>query len=201
MSLEVFSGLVAGYARPVILLEGTRALPECDEPRLVAFARQLASLFPHARFRTGNASGSDEAFAEGVCSVDAHRLEYILPHQSMRASSRNKLSPSLSLDEIGEDEEELLALETVTASPKYKSLIGGRKKHSALKVKANYLLRDTLKIMGCEAKGFQPAHIGIFYINTQDAAKGGTGHTIRVCQNKGVAAVTQDVWLDWNLEK
>jgi len=197
MKYEEFLGLVSRYVEPVILLEGTRQLPDCDKPKLVAFACQLAAAFPHARFRTGNASGSDEAFAAGISEVDPQRLEYVLPHDTMRERSRNKVSATLSLGDVSEVLEESLALETVAASPKYRGLIQGRKKHSALRIKANYLLRDTLKISGCPDANFQPAHIGVFYVNADDAAKGGTGHTIRVCENRQVAVITQDVWMQW----
>ncbi len=118
----------------------------------------------------------------------------------MRQHSRNKLFSSLSLDDVSDSVEELLAVETLKASPKYHSLIGGRKRHSALRVKANYLLRDTLKITGFEEANFQPAHIGVFYINSQDSGKGGTGHTIRVCENRQVSVITQDVWMQWLIQ-
>ncbi len=198
MKYEDFLRLVSSHAQPVILLEGTRQLPASHRSDLVAFARQLAIAFPQARFRTGNASGSDEAFAAGIIEIDPPRLEYVLPHGTMRASSRDTRCASLSLHHVSESTEELLAQETVQATPNYKGLIADRKKHPKLRVKANYLLRDTLKITGYEA-AFQPANIGVFYVNTQDATKGGTGHTIRVCLNRQVPVVTQDVWMPWIL--
>ena len=195
MNYEDFVGFVSSHAQPIILLEGTRQLPESDQPKLVAFARKLAIAFPYARFRTGNASGSDEAFAAGITQVDPQRLEYVLPHRTMRERSRNKISPSLALDEVSDGMQEFLAVETLEASPKYRSLIEGRKKHSALKIKANYLLRDTLKITGFEEGNFQPAQIGVFYVNAEDAGKGGTGHTIRVCENRKIPVMVQNIWM------
>ena len=58
----------------VVLIEGTRKLPTEDRPRLVEFAKELARLLPQLMFRTGNAPGADEAFAEGVRNVDPSRL-------------------------------------------------------------------------------------------------------------------------------
>jgi hypothetical protein len=201
MDYKCFSNLVSTHARPIILLEGTRQLPDFDQPKLVAFARQLATKFPHAYFRTGNASGSDEAFAAGIMDVDPQRLEYVLPYRTMRQRSRHKVSPSLSLDEVSDVMQELLASETLKASPKYRSLVEGRTKHSALKIKANYLLRDTLKITGFEEADFHPAQIGVFYVNTEKPSEGGTGHTIRVCENRQIPVIIQDVWMQWILEK
>ena len=102
MNYEDFLSLVSHQDQPVLLLEGTRQLPDADKPKLTAFARQLAVALPQARFRTGNAAGSDEAFAAGVGEIDPQRLEYILPHRTMRERKRIKVSPSLSLDDISE---------------------------------------------------------------------------------------------------
>lgn len=113
MDYNDFSNLVSTHAQPVILLDGTRQLPDSDQPKLIAFARQLALAFPGARFRTGNASGSDEAFAVGIAEVDPQRLEYVLPHRTMRQRSRNKVSPSLSLDEVSDAMQESLETETL----------------------------------------------------------------------------------------
>ena len=94
MNYSELSKLLSGCCAPVLLLEGTRELPAHQVPHLTSLAAQLASAFRHARFRTGNAKGSDEAFAAGVAAVDAGRLEYVLPHLGHR---RCKL-PAESLD-------------------------------------------------------------------------------------------------------
>ncbi len=64
---------------PVILLEGTRIVPSSAEAALTALGRFLARQFPHARFRSGNAEGSDTLFARGVEAVDPARMELIIP--------------------------------------------------------------------------------------------------------------------------
>lgn len=68
VNFEQFQQLMLSHKNPVVLLEGTRDLPDSDRPKLVALAQFLATQFPHVVFRTGNASGSDEAFAAGVCA-------------------------------------------------------------------------------------------------------------------------------------
>lgn len=197
MNYEAFLSLVSDHPQAVILLEGTRQLPEADKPHLTAFARQLAVVCPQARFRTGNASGSDEAFAMGIVEVDAERLEYVLPHKTMREQSRHKTSPSVSLDEVSNAVELQLAVETVKVSPKYRGLIERRQKNYQFKLKADYLIRDTLKVSGLVEASFQPAQIGFFYVNTLNPGKGGTGHTIRVCEGRQVPVVTQETWMKW----
>ena len=79
MNYTDFSKLISEAGSPVVLLEGTRELPAEQAPRLTALAAHLARTFPHVNFRTGNAKGSDEAFAAGVASVDPKRIEFILP--------------------------------------------------------------------------------------------------------------------------
>jgi hypothetical protein len=78
-SYDAFNALMDKELRPVVLLEGTREVPSEDVVKLMALARRLAIAYPHAIFRSGNATGSDEAFAEGIRSVDPARLELVLP--------------------------------------------------------------------------------------------------------------------------
>jgi hypothetical protein len=106
-----------------------------------------------------------------------------------------RLRASLSLDDISESLEELLAVETLQASPKYRSLVEGRKKYPKLRVKAHSLLRDTLKITGFEEANFQPAQIAVFNVNSGDTGKGGTEPTVRVCENRQVLVLTPDLWM------
>jgi hypothetical protein len=71
MELDDLLRSARDHGRPVILLEGTRDLPDEDRPKLVALAAHLAQALPEARFRTGNARGTDTAFAEGVRQASA----------------------------------------------------------------------------------------------------------------------------------
>ena len=84
MTFTEFHLIVGASARPVILVEGTRDLPDADANTLAAFSAWLAGSYPNAVFRTGNAEGSDSAFARGVARVDPSRLEYILPYGGHR---------------------------------------------------------------------------------------------------------------------
>lgn len=79
MQSSEFTRSMNGKKHPVILVEGVRALPEADRAIVVACGVWLARTFPHAVFRTGNADGTDTAFAEGIVQVDPTRLQYVLP--------------------------------------------------------------------------------------------------------------------------
>lgn len=59
-----------------------------------------ARRYPAAVFRTRNASGVDEAFAEGVARVDAARLEYVLPYAAMRRGSAHPAARRVSFEAI-----------------------------------------------------------------------------------------------------
>ena len=200
MNFEQFQELMLSHEYPVVLLEGMRELPDRDHAKLVALAQFLAAQWPHVRFRTGNASGSDEAFAAGVCAVDAARLEYVLPHQTMRAGSRHADSPSVAYESLDAASQKELEVLTIRASPKYKTLIEDCRKVRKLAIKSNYLLRDTMKVTGHSGFGLRPATLGIFYVNLEKAGEGGTAHTIRVCEQMQVPVVTQNQWLAWPIE-
>ena len=189
-----FSKAMKKAACPVVLLEGTRSLGRESEPFVEAFAAQLAAQFPRAIFRSGNAPGSDQAFARGVASVDVARLEIVVPYTRHRLNERPDGARVLSLDDIADDAE--LGRLSLDASPLYEKLFASRAINaSAAKVK--YLLRDTLKITGDSATDFAPATAGLFWVNPFKPQQGGTAHTLRVCEKKNLPVWTQDKWGNW----
>lgn len=192
-----FNELVSQHTRPVILVEGTRDLPATVRPKLVAFGRWLAETYPHAIFRTGNAKGSDEAFAEGVRAVDPSRLEFVLPYAGHRRQAASTGSRRVALSDLPPEIEWTMCGHTEQASPEYGSLLAKRHRVPKLKAKAGYLLRDTLKVSGADVADLHKAVFGIFYVNLADPMKGGTGHTIRVCRTLDVPVAFQDEWMQW----
>ena len=186
--------------RPIMLLEGTRRLPDSDRPLLVALGALLAQQLPRTVFRTGGANGSDDAFAEGVQSVDPARLEYVLPLAGHRSKTRHSASPACSMDDLSAIRETEILAYTGEASPEYSRLTrmyGEGRRTGALAAKTRYLLRDTLKVAGCDGLGLDPASFGCFFVNEADPISGGTGHTIRVCQHLRVPFSFQMHWRCW----
>ena len=179
----------------IILLEGTRKVPAVDESVLREFAAKLARRYPHAIFRTGNASGSDELFAEGVASVDPSRLQYVLPYAGHRKSKRNPVCYAIALSDLSGVHEDDVAWHTKQATPANERVIDKRNEVPQLKSKARYLMRDTLKVLGSPENELVPATLGIFYVNPASPEGGGTGHTIRVCRQHNVPVFTQDDWI------
>ena len=199
MNFTDFSKLISEASSPVVLLEGTRELPAEDAPRLALLAEYLARTFPHVRFRTGNAKGSDEAFAAGVVRVDPKRIEFVLPYAGHRSKNRPVESPTTSIDDISSDRLQEVVDATVSVSPQHeRTAVNYRKKqvHPRQRATAQLILRDTLKVTGTET--MQKPVAGIFFVHAAAPDRGGTGHTIRVCRDQGVPVLTQSDWQYWN---
>lgn len=178
----------------IVLLEGTRAVEPEMGARLSDFAARLATRFPAAIFRSGNADGADSYFARGVAKIDAARLQLVVPQSGHRRANRPHGAAIFSLDNLADDAD-LVAL-TLAASPSYAFLAENRKMPK-FGIKFAYLLRDTLKVAGSAPMNLAPATIGLFFVNQEKPKSGGTAHTIRVCETAGVAIVEQSEWLNW----
>lgn len=201
--LRTFSELktyMESLEHPVLLLEGIRALPDAKRPVVREMGRWLAASLPGVVFRTGNAEGSDEAFAEGVASVDASRLQYVLPNPRMGQKRLDVRGKSVSLSDVSGTLRDRLGAYTVEASPKSKGLVDsflGSHEGTRLSAQASYLVRDTLKVLGAPEAGLSPADAGLFFANALDHFAGGTGHTIRACLLAHIPVILQKTWLRW----
>ncbi len=194
--LSDFKECLSRSPSPVVLLEGTRKVPEKDQSRLTELGAFLAKEFPTVVFRSGNADGSDTLFARGVESVDPERMQLVIPTAGHRKKNRHPLNEVVPLSEVSAVHEESLAYHTNAATPKNQRIIDRRNEVPQLKAKARYLLRDTLKVLGDEDNGLAPATAAIFYTQA-DSMSGGTGHTIRVCQQNNVPVFLQAHWWSW----
>lgn len=178
-----------------VLLEGKRTVLPEDQEKLIALGRLLASKTSKIIFRSGNAEGSDQFFSMGVASVDSKRLQVITPYSGHRQKN-NLAYQTISLDEINLSEEpELVYLSR--QNKKTEKLVdqyvaGDKNRYS---VKAAYILRDTVKVIG--AGNVSPASFGIFYDDLAEPMSGGTGHTMKVCVQHGISMVNQTVWFKW----
>jgi len=196
MDFQQFTNLVSAAAEPVILIEGRREIP----PELAASARNLAAMlarkFPHLKFRSGNATGADEAFSAGVCEVAPERLQIIAPYASHRLRHRHPLARYDSPESLDPGMMESVKESTIAATPANKGLVGCYQKGGRLGSQAACLLRDTMKVAGIPGD-LDPPTAALFCIDPSNPDAGGTGHTIRVCQNAGVPVVFQNCWEKW----
>lgn len=192
-----FSEFVKKYDKKntIVLLEGKRQVAEGDQEKLVALGRLLASKTKKMTFRSGNASGSDQLFSDGVASVDNTRLQVITPYSGHRDKT-NRSYETISLDDIDlAAEEEVIFYSRgnkKTAALIDPFLSGEKNRHT---IKAAYIIRDTIKVLG--AGDVPPATFGIFYDDLSDPKKGGTGHTMQVCEQNQVPLIDQKVWFNW----
>lgn len=195
LTLPEFRGLVAGD-NPVVLLEGRRAIGVDDAAATRAFAARLSREFPHLRFRSGNAEGSDEAFSAGVADARADRLQVVAPYATHRRKLRYADAVYTSPETVSKIHEARIVDATVAATPRNAGIIYKRAKSPRFAAKAKYLLRDTMKVLG-HSDDFPPPVCGLFYVDPADPDAGGTGHTIRVCRQHGIPVVFQDSWMAW----
>ncbi len=196
MTLAEFRTLAASSPRPVVLLEGRRAIPPDDARRVQGFAARLAREFPHLVFRSGNAEGSDEAFSAGVAGVDPSRLQVVAPYATHRKKVRYDDAAYDSPESLSKVQEDAVVASTIAATPRNKDLIARRNTPGRLAAKAAYLIRDTMKVMG-HAENFPRPVCALFYVDPADPEAGGTGHTIRVCRQEAVPFAFQETWAAW----
>lgn len=195
-TFEEFQSSLAGPEHPVILLEGSRQVSEVHKNQLIRLGALLAETMPHARFRSGNAEGSDSLFAAGVASVDPSRMQVITPTPGHRKKNLHPDYEVVALNRVSAVHEEHLVLASNAATPANQTLMEKRKQIPRLGAKARYLLRDTLKVLGDPANDLAPADAALFYTKP-DPMSGGTGHTIRVCQQHSVSFYLFNHWATW----
>jgi len=189
--------LLSTHDRPgaVTLLEGKRSVLPADVANLRALGRLLAASSLHMRFRSGNATGADHHFSQGVTEVDATRLEVVVPFTSHRKAA-NLAGHTYSLDDVDllqEPELVYATRETRGMAPLVDGYVSGKRGMPFLK--ASYLLRDTVKVLG--ARGIAPASFAVFYDDLAAPGRGGTGHTMRVCVANGIPLIDQRTWSAW----
>lgn len=198
MFLAQLQQLLARTPSPVILLEGTRQLPAEKRQALINVGRCLAEALPQAVFRSGNAAGTDEAFAAGVATVAGAKLQLVLPTPGMGRSRRPLSANCLSLADLPLAERQQLARASFAASPEnhrlFELYLRGQSGNPAY-AKAQYLVRDALKVCGSPALCLAPATVALFFINATGPTSGGTAHTIRLCEQQAVPLFTQRDWL------
>lgn len=194
MTLQEF---ISDFDKPgsIVLLEGKRNVLDLDKEKLTAIGTLLASQTKHIVFRSGNAKGSDQLFSDGVTAVDNKKLQVITPYAGHR-SKTNQAYDTIALDELDLAQEADVVYQS-KSNKKTESLIdryvsGTKNRYT---IKAAYIIRDTIKAIGTEE--IAPATFGIFYDDLEDPMSGGTGHTMRVCEQNNIPILNQEVWFKW----
>lgn len=179
----------------IILLEGKRKVLNNDSDILYELGKLVASCSKKMIFRSGNAKGADEYFSAGVASVDKTRLQLIIPYAGHR-KNYNYAGESISMDEIDLVKEPEVIYQT-KLNHRNRNLIEAfsEGKSNRITVKARYLIRDTVKVIGTSR--ISGASFGIFYDDPENPFSGGTGHTMLVCKNNKIPFIDQRTWFKW----
>ncbi len=179
----------------IVLLEGKRNVKDTDKEKLTALANLLTINTKKILFRSGNADGADHYFSLGVTSVDSSRLQVITPYTGHRKKT-NQAYETIPLDEINLAEEPEIVYQAKQNKKTEKLIdqyVSGDRDRFALK--AAYILRDTIKAIG--SKEIASATFGIFYDDLDDPKTGGTGHTMKICEQNGIDVIDQRTWFRW----
>ncbi|NUM63363.1 MAG: hypothetical protein HUU44_14700 [Ignavibacteriaceae bacterium] len=182
----------------IVLLEGKRNVLETDKERLIALGNLLASKTKSMIFRSGNAEGSDQLFSDGVTAVDYKRLQVITPYSGHREKT-NQAYETISLDEISIAAEPEVVYQSKSNKKTEKLIdqfVSGNKNRYT--IKAAYIIRDTIKAIGTDR--IKPATFGIFYDDLDKPKEGGTGHTMKVCEQNNIPIIDQKIWFKWLTE-
>ena len=183
------------FENSIVLLEGKRNVLNNETELLMQLGKTLAEQTKKMMFRSGNAAGADYYFSLGVASVDKTRLQVITPYSGHRQKT-NQAFDTISLDEINIAAESEVVYQS-KSNKKTEKLIdqyvaGDINPYS---IKAAYIIRDTIKVIGTDK--IKPATFGIFYDDLANPQSGGTGHTMKVCEQNNIPVIDQKTWFNW----
>ena len=196
MNFNDFTALVSSTTDPVILIEGRRSIPESSAESARQVAKLLARRFPDLRFRSGNATGSDEAFSSGIIATSPERLEIIAPYPSHRKRERHPLVRYESPESLDADTMATVQALTIAATPANRGLMKCYGRGGRAGAQAACLIRDTIKVTGIPGI-IKPPIAALFWIDPAQPDAGGTGHTIRACRLAGIPVIFQNDWVTW----
>ena len=183
----------------IVLIEGKRKVKDEDKNKLIELGKLLANRTEEMIFRSGNADGADYYFSSGVSSVNKYRLQVITPYSGHR-KMKNVAYETIALEDINIAEEPEVIYQS-KSNKKTEKLIDQFVSGDVnrISIKAAYIIRDTVKVIG--TKNVKPATFGIFYDDLDSPRKGGTGHTMNVCEQNNIPLINQEVWFNWLTEK
>jgi hypothetical protein len=196
MHFDAFTALVQDSENPLILLEGRRSIPETAARSARRVAASLARRFPELLFRSGNATGTDQAFAAGIIETAPERLEIIAPDPRHRLRDRHPLVRYASPESLAPADLAAIQALTIAASPANHRLMQRYGHGGRAGAQAACLIRDTMKVTRMPGHSTPPI-AALFWIDPADPEAGGTGHTLRACRLHGIPAVFQDHWETW----
>jgi hypothetical protein len=193
-----FSKFIELYDKPgvVVLLEGKRKVLDIDKPRLIKLSHVLAENTKHIRFRSGNATGSDNYFAKAFAANKPDRFEVVIPYKGHRSYDSEGFN-IINIEDIHLTKTSRIVIQSKSNKKNvriFDAYIEGERNTMAMK--AAYLLRDTLKVLG-NPPIIKSADFAIFYDDLMNPESGGTGHTISICRTNNIPNINQIILFNW----
>ncbi len=197
-----FARLIREARHPVVLLEGSRDVPTEIQRRMEQLATHLARTFPTLVARSGNASGSDQAWARGVNAVAPIRLQLVLPIPNYKSDAIETGNQVMALQEAPKQDYHT-AKNLTRENYVYGARRGAEVYDRLPPFKQTYLDRDALKVLGTSDYfgRRRKATAALFYVNPSKSNGGGTGHTLRLCEAEKVPYFLAEDWLLWPVRK
>jgi hypothetical protein len=179
----------------VVLLVGKREVKAEDQNKLRSLGKLLAERMDKVQFRSGNAKGADELFAQGVALIDPSRMHVVIPDSGHRKKARKGLE-SYSLDDMSLVQEDRAVYESKKHSTMENLVdryVAGKRDRATPMITP--IIRDAVKVVGHNQ--LAPSRVGIFYIDILDPESGGTGFTRNACLRNNVPVFDQRCWFEW----
>lgn len=194
----MFERFVTAARRPVVLLEGSRDVPAEVREQMEALAARLMRTFPKLIARSGNAEGSDQAWARGVNAVDPKRLQLVLPVRNYKSAAIERGNDVMALQEAPPSDYRT-ARSLTREHYAYGARRGAEVYDRLPPFKQTYLDRDALKVLGTSDYSGRrmKATAALFYINPARKHGGGTAHTLRLCEAEKVPYFLGEDWMTW----
>ena len=192
MTLDEFIEL---YDRPgvVVLFFGKRKILLPEAVHVHKLGKLLVSKTQHILFRSGNAKGADEAFINGVAEVD--RVQLVIPWNGHRKSEREGYQ-FYSLDDLTILNEDRAAYTAFTnqrnARLVTRYIEGYRDRTRSISAP---IIRDAVMVVGHGE--IPPATVALYWDDLSEPETGGTGVTLGFLRINEIAAINQEVWLEW----
>ena len=188
------------FKKPYVALEGSRTITHEAAEKMEKIAKILVTALPNLIVRSGNAEGSDIAWARGVNSVAPEKLELFVPHEKV---PKKNIVPGNRVITISDMPSDFMEYAKGLSCDNYLSTNGrqsGKAAWDRLRPHQQiYLIRDVFKVTGVPFGKEKPikTHLALLYINTKKKNGGGTGHTKRICERLGVPVVEYETWKNY----
>lgn len=182
------------YPGSVLIMIGKRQVEKNDELKLIAIGELIASKTKHLKFRSGNAKGADDLFISGVNMVSPNKVELILPYKNHRRNASQYSSRFNVEDYILNDVSPVIEYAKQNSDfrliERYMNGVNDRYIQNA-----KYTLRNTLLVLGADQ--LQKATCCIYYDDLEKSLNGGTGYTVKLCQELQINSFNQTQWMRW----